>query len=200
MTVSRSTPRLRLTVLLLVATLGTVAVSDRTLLDGATGALVQLAGLAVISCAALGRVWTSTFIAGFKDASIVREGPYSALRHPLYALSLAAMLGVGLASRSAAITIALVAVFAIVFRRAAREEDRFLADAHGEAFETFRREVPAFWPVLRAYRVPDTIEVRPRIFWKAFLDAGSLLGYYMLLRVADLAQLHGVTPTWVELP
>jgi hypothetical protein len=58
----------------------------------------------------------------------------------------------------------------------------------------------AFWPDFREYRVPESIEVRPRVFWKAFLDAGSLLAFYILVRLADLLQVSGITPTWLSLP
>jgi len=47
---------------------------------------------------------------------------------------------------------------------------------------------------------PETLEIRPRVLWKAFLDAGSLLGLYALLRAADALQRAGVTPTWLTLP
>jgi hypothetical protein len=60
--------------------------------------------------------------------------------------------------------------------------------------------VPAFLPDWSAYRVPETLEVRPRVFWKAFLDAGSLLGLYALVRLADQLQRAGITPTWFTLP
>jgi protein-S-isoprenylcysteine O-methyltransferase Ste14 len=200
MPASRSTPRLRLTALLLVATLALVAVSERSACRGLLGQLVQLSGLLCIACAALARIWTSAFIAGFKDASLVREGPYAALRHPLYAFSLLAMLGIGLTTRSVAITAALVIVFAATYANAARLEDRFLAQAHGATFEEYRRRVPAFWPRWPAHVAPESLEIRPRVFWKAFLDAGSLLGLYVLLRIADLLQLHGITPTWFVLP
>ena len=200
MATSRSTPRLRLTVLLVAATLGLVAVSERSLLDGTAGEIVQLAGLACITVAALGRIWTSVFIAGFKDTNLVREGPYSALRHPLYALSLLGMLGVGLATRCVTLAVALPAVFAVVYVRSARREDAFLADRHGGAHAEYRRAVPSFWPSSDSYRVPESIEIRPRVLWKAFLDAGTLVGLYVLLRLADLAQLAGFTPTWLSLP
>jgi hypothetical protein len=148
----------------------------------------------------LGRIWTSAFIAGFKDTSLMREGPYSALRHPLYALSLLAMLGVGLATRSVAITAILVTTFVAIYLRCARREDAFLARAHGKAHAEYGHRVRAFWPDLREYHVPESIEVRPRVFWKAFLDAGSLLGLYVLIRCADLLQRTGITPTWLSLP
>ena len=200
MPASQSTPRLRLTAWLLAATLALVAVSERRLCGGVAGELMQLAGLACIACAALGRIWTSAFIAGFKDTSLVQEGPYSALRHPLYALSLLAMLGVGLATRSIAITLTLVAAFVAIYLRSARREDALLAQAHGQAHAEYGHRLRAFWPDPGAYRVPESIEVRPRVFWKAFLDAGSLLGYYILVRLADLLQVSGISPTWLSLP
>jgi protein-S-isoprenylcysteine O-methyltransferase Ste14 len=200
MSASQSTPRLRLTAWLLIAALALVAVSERSLCGGFAGELMQLAGLALIACAALGRIWTSTFIAGFKDTSLVQHGPYSALRHPLYALSLLAMLGVGLATRSIAITVMLVIAFVAIYLRSARREDAFLAQAHGKAHEEYGHRLRAFWPDFREYRVPESIEVRPRVFWKAFLDAGSLLGLYVLIRLADLMQVGGISPTWLSLP
>jgi protein-S-isoprenylcysteine O-methyltransferase Ste14 len=200
MPASSSTPRLRLTALLLLAALVLVMISERNLCRGLAGQLMQLAGLACIASAALGRIWTSAFIAGFKDLSLVREGPYSAVRHPLYALSMLAMLGVGLATRSVAITAGLVVVFGILYSRAAGREDRFLAGTHADSFADYARRVPAFWPGWSLYDVPESLEVRPRVFWKAFLDAGSLIGLYVVLRVADLLQLAGITPTWIALP
>jgi len=197
---SPSTPRLRITIALLVAVLVLVAVSERGWATGLAGEALQLAGLAGIACAALGRVWTSVFIAGRKDEALVRAGPYSALRHPLYGLSLLAALGIGLATRSLAITLTLVAVLGAIHAAAARREEAVLEARHGAAFEDYRRSVRAFWPRGSSYEVPERLEVRPRVLWKAFLDAGSLLGYYVLLRLADVLQLAGVTPTWLVLP
>jgi len=200
MTTSRSTPRLRLTALLLLGVLALVATTERTLATGFAGLLLQLGGLACIAGAALGRVWASVFIAGYKDAQLVRSGPYAVLRHPLYALSLLAMLGAGLTTRSATLTAALLVVFSAIYARAAREEDGFLRSAHGEAFDRYAREVNAFRPRGSAYAVPEAIEVRPRVLWKAFLDAGTLFGYWALLVLADALQRAGLTPTWMTLP
>ena len=200
MTVSRSTPRLRLTALLLLGVLALVATTQRTTVTGLAGLLLQLAGLACIACAALGRVWASVFIAGYKDAQLVRGGPYAALRHPLYSLSLLAMLGAGLTTRSVTLTAALLAAFAVIYARAAREEDRFLRSIHGDAFDRYAFEVNAFLPRWSAYSVPEAIEVRPRVLWKAFLDAGTLVGYWALLMLADALQRAALTPTWMALP
>ena len=200
MTVSRSTPRLRLTALLLLGVLALVATTERTTATGLAGLLFQLFGLACVACAALGRVWASVFIAGYKDTQLVRGGPYAVLRHPLYALSLLAMLGAGLTTRSPTLTAALLVVFGAIYARAAREEDRFLRSVHGDAFERYAREVNAFRPRWSAYAVPELLEVRPRVLWKAFLDAGTLLGYWALLVLCDALQRAALTPTWTTLP
>jgi protein-S-isoprenylcysteine O-methyltransferase Ste14 len=200
MSSSPSTPRLRITIALLAGVLALVAVSERSWATGLAGVVMQLAALLCIACAALGRVWSSVFIAGFKDESLVRTGPYSALRHPLYALSLLAALGIGLATRSLAITVALVAILGAIHATAARREDAVLHHHHGAAFDDYRRSVRPFWPRASTYEVPERLEIRPRVLWKAFLDAGSVLGYFTLLVVADALQLAGVTPTWLWLP
>jgi protein-S-isoprenylcysteine O-methyltransferase Ste14 len=200
MTSSRSTPRLRFTALVLAAVVVLVAVSNRPLLAGLPGEIVQLLGLVLMTCAALGRIWCSAFIAGFKDTVLVESGPYSALRHPLYALSMIGMLGAGLAARSISLTVMVVAILAVTHAFAAKSEERLLRSLHGAAYDRYAAVTPAFWPRLSRYFVPETLEVRPRVFWKAYLDAGTLIGVYVLIRAADALQAAGITPTLLRLP
>ena len=200
MTTSRSTARLRLTALALVALLVLVAVSERSLAAGLAGLWLQLAGLLCVAAAALGRVWTSVFIAGFKDTRLVRCGPYARLRHPLYALSLLAMLGIALTTRSAVLGTALLVLSAAQFVVAARGEDSLLGARHGADFARYAATVPAFVPGRSPGDVPDSLEIRPRVLWKSFVDAASLFGYWTLLVAADALQRSGRTPSWFMLP
>lgn len=197
---SRSTPRLRLTLVLLVLLVVIVGFSKRDFFGAATRELVQLAGLACVVLAALGRIWSSVFIAGLKDTVLVREGPYSACRHPLYALSLLGTFGLGLATCSISLTAGLLGIFMLIYARAIAAEDAHLAALHGEAFAAYRNEVPAVMPNLSSYRVPPLYETRPQVLWKAIVDAASLLGAYLLIRLADLMQATGVTPALLTLP
>jgi protein-S-isoprenylcysteine O-methyltransferase Ste14 len=199
MATSRSTPRLRLTAGLLTLLLVLVAVSQRRFAAGLVGDALQFAGLVCVAGAALGRVWTSVFIAGSKDQVLVRNGPYAVVRHPLYALSMLAMLGLGLATGSIAILLVLLVGFGAIYSTAALAEDRFQRELHGESHARYAAEVNAVLPRGAACAVPDSLEIRPRVLWKAFLDAGSLLAFYALLRFADALQQHGVTPTWLAL-
>ena len=200
MNTSRSTPRVRAMALAVLTAIVAVGVSERPLLDGVAGVWVGLLGFVLLAVAALGRLWTSLFIAGFKDSVLVRTGPYAACRHPLYALSLLAMLGLGLGTRSLTLTVALVALATVLHARAARAEDARLEAIHGEAARRYRAEVPALVPDLSRYAVPESIEVRPRVYWKAVLDAGSLLLAFAAVQVAHVLQHTTDTTAWLRLP
>jgi protein-S-isoprenylcysteine O-methyltransferase Ste14 len=202
MNTSRSTPRVRTMTLAILACVVLVAVSWRPWLgtNAVASGFAGLAGFALVVVAALGRLWTSLFIAGFKDDALVRSGPYSACRHPLYLLTLLGMLGLGLATRSLTLAAALLAVAALLHARALRDEDASLVQRHGEAARRYQAEVPALWPRFAGYVVPEVAEIRPRVAWKAVLDAGSLLLAVGLVQVAHVLQSSGVTPAWLRLP
>jgi protein-S-isoprenylcysteine O-methyltransferase Ste14 len=200
MTTSRSTPRLRLTALLLAAVLLLVAVGDKPALRGAAAVLLPWLGFALVVLAALGRIWASSFIAGRKDRDLVTAGPYARCRNPLYACSWLAMLGIGLASRSLVLTLALAVMFGWLYARAARSEEALLEALHGDSFRRYARATPAFLPRTGHSALPEVWTIRPPVFGKAFLDAASLLGFYALVRIADLAQQAGWLPTLLRLP
>jgi protein-S-isoprenylcysteine O-methyltransferase Ste14 len=200
MTTSRSTPRLRFTAALLGAVVLLVGISSRPLLEGRAGEVAALAGLALVVLAVLGRIWSSAFIAGFKDEELVREGPYSRLRHPLYALSWIGMLGLGLASGSVSIGVGLALITGIAFARASKAEDAYLEQRFGMAFTEYRRRTPALLPRGPGLPTPERRVLRPRVFAKSFVDGASFFGAYLLIRLADLLQQSGALPALLVLP
>jgi protein-S-isoprenylcysteine O-methyltransferase Ste14 len=198
-TVSRSTPRVRLMTLAVVAVIVLVAFSTRPLLVGPWSAVAAALGFVLVVVAALGRAWTSLFIAGFKDTQLVRTGPYATCRHPLYALSLLGMTGLGLASRSLTLTAALLAVGWMLHRRAIAAEDTLLEATHGEAARAYRANVPAWLPRWTRHALPVSLEIRPPVAWKAFVDAAALLLAFALVDLAHVLQVAGVTPAILRL-
>jgi len=200
MNTSRSTPRVRLMTFAILCCIVAVAVSERPTFPGAAGALAGFGGFVLVSVAALGRLWTSLFIAGRKDATLVQSGPYAACRHPLYTLSLVAMFGLGLATRSLVLLVALVALAVVLHLRAIRAEDAALEASHGDPARQYRAQVPALLPDLSRYSVPETLVIQPRVVWKAVIDAGSLLLAFALVQAAHLLQHAGAIATWLRLP
>ena len=200
MTTSVSTPRIRLIQALYLLVLALVVMSDGRSLQGSAALLAQSAGFLLVVAAVLGRLWITLFIAGRKDEQLVREGPFSRCRHPLYLGSVIGAIGIGLTTLSLALTIALpLAVGAIVFT-AARREDAALLAAHGDAWRDYRDSVPAFWPNSLQQRSPEWVTVPPNIYRKAFLDAASFLGLWLLVLLLEDLRAGGAWRPLFRLP
>jgi protein-S-isoprenylcysteine O-methyltransferase Ste14 len=203
MTTSASTPRLRITLgFYLGLWLVTAFVGPR---PGAALAapLMQALAWLVVGAATLGRIWCSVFVAGRKDAVLVTAGPYALCRHPLYTLSIVAAAGLGIGSGSIALTLLAVVVVASLVGRAARAEERFLLSLHGTRYADYMATTPRFRPRLAAIEAaqpPEKLEIQPRVLWKSFLDAGSILLLLALIVLSRTLRDAGITPLLLPLP
>src|SRR6202008_715449 len=140
------------------------------------------------------RLWTTLFIAGRKDASLVREGPYAACRHPLYAASIVGAFGIGLTTRSAWLALLAPLAVAATVAFAARHEEAALERAHGVAWREYRASVPPYWPAWSRLRTPATVEVPVAIYRKAFLDAASFLALWFVWPLCNGLHAAGAWP------
>jgi protein-S-isoprenylcysteine O-methyltransferase Ste14 len=201
MTVSASTPRLRITqsFYALLTLSGLVAGAPPR--PAAWAALTTFAGFLCVAAACLGRIWCSAFIAGRKDVALVTTGPYAWCRHPLYAWSLLAGLGLGLATQTWLWPVLALVFLGLLFRREIAREEQLLAQLHGAAFAAYAAQTPALWPRRPASvtLVPD-INLRPDLFRKAFLDAGSMLLLFGLVVAGAALRQSGSLPTLLQLP
>jgi protein-S-isoprenylcysteine O-methyltransferase Ste14 len=200
MTASASTPRIRLTQLIYLLVLALAAWSEGRAIEGGAGLLAQAAGFLLVTVAVLGRLWTTLFIAGRKVEQLVREGPYSTCRHPLYLCSVIGALGIGLTTRSVVLVVALPALVGAIGWSAALREDRVLMQAHHADWRAYRDAVPAFWPAWSKHRMPDLVSVPPGIYRKAFLDAASFLGLWLVVLLLETLRAGGAWPAQFQLP
>ncbi len=101
------------------------------------------------------RLWASGHLV--KNLRLVTSGPYRYTRNPLYLGRLLVFTGLCVMARLpfAANWLALAAGYLVFFGyylpRKERVEPTRLLELHGEAFERYRREVPALWPSPRPY-------------------------------------------------
>lgn len=169
---------------------------------------LTLAGLFCVAIACLGRIWCSVFIAGRKDQQLVTQGPYALVRHPLYSLSMVAALGVGLATLSGLLTIALLAGLAWLLRDAALSEERRLSAVFEEAYQGYRAVTPRFWPRIQPWlgnttsvkHLPNSLTVHPPILWKAFVDASAFFLLFICIVSARQISLFWTIPAPLYLP
>jgi protein-S-isoprenylcysteine O-methyltransferase Ste14 len=200
MTASASTPRIRLTRLIYVLVLAAAALGEGRAIEGDAGLLAQAAGFVLVVAAVLGRLWTTLFIAGRKEEELVRDGPYSICRHPLYLCSIIASLGIALTTRSVALLLALPALIGVIVGIAARREDRALSLAHRDDWPSYRDAVPGFRPAWSRHRMPELVSVPPAIYRKAFLDAASFLALWLAVLLLETLRAGGAWPALFRLP
>jgi protein-S-isoprenylcysteine O-methyltransferase Ste14 len=190
LTESASTPRLRATFAIYLALVAASAVIGPDAVSDTWYYLSGIAGFLCVALACLGRLWSSVFIAGHKDVELVTTGPYARCRHPLYACSMLGALGLGLTTRSVLLCVIVVVMIVALVVYAAACEEQFLADAFPEAFQAYVSATPnKWWPRSVGSLLPEHLDVRPEIYWKAFLDAGSFFLLYLLVALATAYRL-----------
>ncbi len=96
---------------------------------------------------ALGKQWSlaARLVEGHK---LVKEGPYSVVRNPIYTGMFGMLLATGLAVSHWIGVLVAVVVFAIGTAIRVRSEETLLREAFGREFEDYARAVPAVIPFL----------------------------------------------------
>jgi len=110
------------------------------------GAAVVAAGLAFAAWARahLGENWSGT-VTVKRDHELIRSGPYRFVRHPIYSGGLLAMAGTVVARGEWRGLLAVLIMFAVVWRKLQHEE-RWMSEAFGDNYAKYRSEVYALIP------------------------------------------------------
>ena len=121
-------------------------------LESALGVVLLVLGLAFTVWARvyLGRNWSGT-VTLKEGHELIRSGPYSYVRHPIYTGLLVALLGSAVACGELRALIGL-SVVAGAFIRKLRIEERFMREIFPGQYERYSAEVPALVPFTKARR------------------------------------------------
>ncbi len=151
----------------------------------------------LVGIGTLGRMWCSLYIAGRKKSSLVTTGPYGMCRNPLYFFSLLGAVGLGCATSTLTIPLLIAVAFAVYYPGTIKGEEAELAKRHGEPFQAYLRDVPAFFPQRSRLVEPETYEVNPITFRK---HLGSVVWFVWALGIIPLLQvLHQYVPSLLKL-
>jgi protein-S-isoprenylcysteine O-methyltransferase Ste14 len=157
----------------------------------AAGAVLAIAGFA-------GRTWALCHIGGRKKRQVVRSGPYSVCRHPLYLFSLVGGLGLVLSTQRLTIAAIYVAGSALLMPMAIRLEEAYL-EHRFEDYAEYRASVPALlprWQQMRGAAMPVDL----RALGRGVLEATTFLSPLLLLPLIAELQQAGVMPFLLVLP
>lgn len=150
-------------------------------------AVLHMAGIGLIVLAVLGRFWAILYIGGRKNATVMRDGPYSICRHPLYLFSTLGAAGFGLLLDSLVAAFVLGGLTFVILSLTATREERFLCHRFGAAYRDYARQVPRILPAPRRFRTAPQITCDTGTLARNAWDA---LVFLALIPLATV--LHGV--------
>ncbi len=160
-----------------------------------------LIGCVMASVGAFGRIWCSLYIAGYKNSVLVKDGPYSMTRNPLYFFSLVGAVGVGCATETLSIPLMIILAFALFYPGIIMKEQRRLDGIFGEEYAEYRRNVPAFFPSARLFkREPATYVVNPKTFTHNIVDAFWFIWLIGIFEFSGGLHEAGIIPVFFQLP
>ncbi len=151
----------------------------------------EFVGFMAILGAIMARLWCTLYIGDRKSARLVKDGPYSLCRNPLYAASILGAVGVGL--QTGMYTFGLIggalcwAIFAVVVRR----EEAFLEGRFGEEYRLYCARTPRFLPRPSLWReTAATYEFTSASLWRTLRDGSVFLLAVPLTEVVE--ELHEI--------
>lgn len=115
------------------------------------------AGTLVLAAGVVLRLWAAACLGGRKSAEVVRVGPYSLCRNPLYVGTLLIATSQCLFYESGWILLGLALPVTLYALGVVPAEEAKLRRRLGEPYERYCAEVPRWWPRFAAYK-PNTVE------------------------------------------
>jgi len=110
---------------------------------------LRAVGFALVVVAALGRLWCSIYICGYKNRRVIQDGPYSVVRNPLYCFSLLGGVGVGFLVGSLAITALILLFFVWIYPITIRDEEENLERVLGQDYTDYKAKTPRLMPAFK---------------------------------------------------
>jgi len=157
-------------------------------------------GFVGITIAALGRLWCSVFICGYKNRRVIQDGPYSVVRNPLYVFSLIGGIGIGLITHSLLITAVIVLFFVWIYPLTVADEEARLERLLGEEYVAYKSRTPRFLPVFAKFSNVEQYTINMKQLQNAFLDALWFFLGYGILQGISMLQTVGTLPVLAYLP
>ncbi|MBD9528618.1 isoprenylcysteine carboxylmethyltransferase family protein [Paracoccus sp. PAR01] len=154
-------------------------------------AILHLAGTLCVFAAVLGRFWAILYIGGRKNADVMRDGPYSLCRHPLYLFSTLGVVGFGLLLQSLTLAIGFGGAALLVLSQTARAEERFLRGKFGEAYAEYQSQVPMILPRLSGFHTRREVTFRTDTLRRNLFDALVFLTALPLAEVINWLHSNG---------
>lgn len=189
----------RLLLAALITTLGAILIVGASLQREVTHDRIEAYGVILIMLGIGGRLWSILYVGGKKSAELVRTGPYSITRNPLYLFSCLAAAGAGAQMGSYVSTFGFGIICAICFYFVILREEAFLRSRLGDSYSRYLAEVPRLIPNPLLYKDQQEVTFRPRILRQTLIDGLVFFVSIPLFELIEEGQESGLIPVFFHL-
>ncbi len=159
---------------------------------------LEFFGYFLIALCAMGRLYSTAFLGGHKNDTLITYGAFSVVRNPLYFFSLTGMTGIAFISAHVLIIFVVPLFFAVLYHFLILREEKFLMQKFGAQYEVYMKSTPRLIPNLKLYSAPEKIETVPKYLNKAFKDAIWWFAAFPIFEFAEYVQESGcIKPLFV---
>ncbi len=159
-----------------------------------TDIAIESAGYLLLMAGVGLRLWSTLYIGARKSRELIRHGPYSMCRNPLYLGTCAIITGVALLFCNPIMLLAILLLFVPATLMTIAMEERHLEGIFAEQYRDYCREVPRLRPSLRHYAGLDKLEVSTRIIARAAIETSGILLVPLLEEVIQALHSHHWLP------
>ncbi len=159
------------------------------------GSVLFFLGILLACLGFFGRVWCLSFIQGRKKKVLIKEGPYSLCRHPLYLFSLIGGVGVGLCTQTLTIPLIFLVAFAFYYPIVIRREEKFLGDIF-EGYEAYKLESNAIVPNWSKFAEGENVTMCARSFRQELTEAAGSVAFIGVILLVQGLQSAAILPTY----
>ncbi len=163
-------------------------------------ASMESLGAFFIAVCVMGRSYCSAFIGGIKNDMVMRDGPFSVVRNPLYVFSFIGLMGIGMLSNMLTVALGMMVMFIVYYKFVVAREEAFLLDKFGDEYLRYTQEVPRWFPKWSLWREPEQITVRPKFLRRTMMDGLIFFIALPSFEALDLLHAHHILPVLVYLP
>lgn len=161
---------------------------------------MEFVGYFLVSFCALGRLYSTAFLGGFKNQRLITSGAFSVVRNPLYFFSLIGIVGISLISGHIVVIIGLPLAFIVIYHQLIKREELFLENTFNQEYREYSTLTPRLIPNLKLYQAPQSVEVVPKYLNKAFKDAIWWFAPFPVFELAEFLQESGRLITIFTMP
>ena len=160
---------------------------------------VETLGVGFVLVCFIGRLWSTLYVGGKKNAELISAGPFSVTQNPLYFFSTVGATGVGLMYGSVLAAAGLGLASFVVFRVTARKEAAFLLGKFGPAYSAYTERTPLFWPNPLLYNDQVERQFSTRTLKRTFRDGLYFLALFPIIELAEHLRNTGMLPVFFTL-